>query len=61
MAGLAPDPRATSARSSVLTLAPATLEGPSAPLFPSVQRFRDPAIDTAASEHVTRPAPLTCR
>jgi UDP:flavonoid glycosyltransferase YjiC (YdhE family) len=53
MAGLAPDPQATSARSPVLTMAPATLEGPSAPLLPSVQRFRDPAVNTATFEHDT--------
>jgi hypothetical protein len=53
MAGLGPDPQATSARSSVLTMAPATLEGPSAPLLPPVQRFRDPAVDTATFEHDT--------
>jgi UDP:flavonoid glycosyltransferase YjiC (YdhE family) len=49
MAGLAPDPQARSARSHVLTMAPASLEGQPAPF---VQRFRDPAVDTA--EHDTR-------
>jgi UDP:flavonoid glycosyltransferase YjiC (YdhE family) len=46
LAGLPPDPQATSARSRVLTMAPATLEGPSAPRSPTVQRFRDPAAGT---------------
>jgi UDP:flavonoid glycosyltransferase YjiC (YdhE family) len=51
MAGLAPDPQAKAARSSVLTMAPATLEGASACMLPSVQRFRDPAIEIAKLGH----------